>query len=91
MKTKLTSILITVILTCLALLGLQALVSNRIPGFATPAAAQNIVSGQFYGVTNDTFIITSSSSGAEVFVYYFDSNPQEELSSIKFITKTKAP
>lgn len=91
MKTKIIPILVTAILTSLVLLGIQALLPNHTPGLTATASAQNIASGQYYGVMNDTFVIAPNSSGNEVFVYYFDAKPEEELSTIKFITKIKAP
>lgn len=91
MKTKIIPILVTALLTSLVLFGIQALLPNHTPSLTATASAQNIVSGQNFGIMNDTFIITANSTGNEVFVYYFDAKPEEEQSKIKFITKIKAP
>jgi hypothetical protein len=91
MKSKFIPILVTALLTSLVLLGMQALLPKHAPDLTPSASAQNIVSGQFYGIMNDTFIITANSTGNEVFVYYFDAKPEQELSTIKFITRIKAP
>jgi len=91
MKSKVLFILLTALITSLIVLGVQALFTDRAPSLVPQASAQNIVTGNYYVVTQDTFIITASSSGSDVYVYYFDANPDKENSAIKFITKTKAP
>jgi len=91
MKKNITHILVTMILTLAFVLILQALLPERAPSLTTPAAAQNIVTGNYYTVTQDTFIITASSTGDEVYVYFFDAKPEEESSTVKFVTKSKAP
>jgi len=91
MRSKVLSILLTALITSVIVLAVQALFSNRAPSLVPQASAQNIVTGHYYQTTEDTFIITTSSSGSEVFVYYFDVNMGEkDNSTIKFITKAKA-
>ena len=90
MRSKVLSILLTALITSLIVLAVQALFTNQSPSLVPQASAQNIVPGQNYVLTQDTFIITASSSGSDVYVYYFDANPDKDNSTIKFITKAKA-
>ncbi len=92
MRSKVLSIILTALITSLILLAVEAILKDHTPNFVPQASAQNIVSGHYYEVTQDTFILTSNSSGTEIFMYYCDVNMGEkEKSTIKFITKTKAP
>ena len=90
MRQKVLLVVITAVITAMALFGLELLTSDRGGILASPANAQNIATGHFYTITQDTFIISASSGGDEVFVYYFDAKPEEEQSTISFITKAKA-
>lgn len=54
------------------------------------AQAQIVTSGNLYTINQDTFVITSSDEGSEVYVYHFNREPFKERSSIEFITSAKA-
>ena len=91
MRSKVLYIFLTALITSLTLLAVQAVFKDRAPSLVPQASAQNVITGHYYQTTEDTFIITTSSSGSEVFVYYFDVNMGEKNnSSIRFITKARA-
>jgi len=90
MKKKIIQIVVTALLTTAIILALQAILPEGSPSLASRADAQNIITGQIYTLNQDTFVIAASQTGAEVFVYYFDARPEEEKSTLEYITMAKA-
>jgi len=78
------------LVTSVIILAAQVILSDRLPALETRAHAQQIFTGNLYTLNQDTFVITSSSTGSDIYVFYFDANPEVEKSTIKFITRAQA-
>jgi len=90
MKAKIVQIFLTALITSVIILVAQVILSDRAPALESRAHAQQVFTGNLYTLNQDTFVITSSSTGSDVYVFHFDANPEIEKSTIKFITRAQA-
>lgn len=90
MKTRLFYIAAAAIATALLILGFQAIRGDRGGSVIPEAGAQTVTDGRIYTLTQDSFIVTSSDDGRNVYLYYLDIKPDEEQSKITFITVGQA-
>jgi len=71
-----------------------ALMGGRGGGAAViPAVSANPLQDQtgLYFLGRDTFFLTSSSDGKNVFLWYYDYSPQREDNRVDFVRRTVAP
>ena len=90
MKGKIIQTAFAGIIAAVIIIMVQILFFNGEDITISEAQAQIVTSGNLYTINQDTFVITSSENGNEVFVYYFNREPFQERSEIKFITSAKA-
>lgn len=64
----------------------------RAPMMATPAhAISDQPATNYYLLGRDTYLLTASADGSQVFLWYYDHSPQKGNTSIEFIRKSIAP
>jgi len=90
MKDKIYQVVIIVIAVSAILLAAQYILPARSLSWQRTLHAQEIVSGNLYVINQDSFVLTTSSSGSDVYVYYFDANPEIDKSTIRFVIKASA-